>query len=191
MLNIPFPWESLKKIHDHFASVAIKCCDEGQEVAPQLFLVDALDSGEVRNMAVFPPEMVAFFFENGVRGKDMFAQLLHDLLKPGHPTQEKTREQLGFTPRLLVHVCEAWASVGKSLEDMEGNYVPPSQDPQRKECILVTLHMAGTSIPTMHVIETEPKRHAVKGEFPSPDTIPLFSGRLSMQDSFGPEGSVH
>jgi len=88
------------------------------KLAP-VFFVLGRDAKNDRTMFIIPTHM---FFESD-EGKDIFAVLATRLL-----------QQLSAEASLLV--SEAWMSQMRS-QDLTSNYVPPSEDPQHKEVLLM------------------------------------------------------
>jgi hypothetical protein len=190
----PLPWTSLKKIHDMFASVAKGICDGGSEVAPQLIALHVDDEGQLTHSSAFEPELVLSFFSNGGAGKDLLARFLKDLLTEGHPVRGMFQEAAGFEPNVLVQTCESWVLTRINKNDQAlylAGKLRASESPDRQEAVLVTVHTRQGSVPVFHLIETEPRRKCVLRPFPSPDSLPHFSGRFALQDAFGADGPKH
>lgn len=189
---LPLNWTSLQKLHDHFATIAVALLNKEGAVNQQLFIVGLDKLRELGSIAVLPNEMMALFYRDET-GKDLFAGFLKTMLTEGHPIRRTFIEQAGFEPVVLVQICEAWAHQPKD-SDFEDEYLTGkkrvSQSPARTEVVLITLHLREGSIPVVHPIETSPTRRCVRGDFPSQENMPLFSGRFAMQDAFGPEDST-
>lgn len=179
----PPSWAALKAVHDHFMRVTFDICARGEEIAPQLFVVRANSQGRIVKMLVLPPDVIGRFMSSD-RSKDVFSEFLADLLTPGTPLREEILERMGTEPNLLVQVNEAWVSTLNSEEAPQGT-VRPSKDPNRKEAIVVTLHTPLMSIPVMHPIVDQPKRHATAGPFPAPEELQRTGGRFAMQEVLG------
>ncbi len=182
-------WGALERVQEHFADIAISICNAGDEVSPQLFVVRANSQGRVVKMVSLAPQTVEVFFGNDA-GKDAFGPFVKELLTEGSVIRTKFVKELGFEPNVFVQVNEAWAAAPSELEEYADgriNGLTPSQHPNREEILMVTLHLPAMSIPVLHRIVDKPKRHAVKGVFPSQAEARNFAGRLTMQDAFGAE----
>ena len=183
-------WDVLQKLHDQFAAIAIAIFNNGEEVAPQLFLLRPDSTGQGA-MAALPPEMMRQFF-GAEGGKDQLARLLESVLTEGHPLRQQVKEAAGFEPTVLVQVNEAWALLEPQEEDLEklaaGGTL--AKHPQRREVVLVALHTRFGSFPTYHLVEDKPHRHCVQGPMQRSDEL-AFKGRFSMQEAFGLSDSAH
>lgn len=179
----PHNWAALKAVHDHFMRVAFDICARGEEIAPQLFVVRANSQGRVVKLLALPPGLMGRFMDSD-RGKDAFSEFLADLLTEGTALREEILGQMGNEPNLLVQINEAWMSTLGKDQSPEGS-IRPSRDPNRQEIIVITLHTPERSIPVMHRIVDKPKRHAERGEFPSPEDLTHTGGRFAMHEVLG------
>lgn len=194
MSNSP-DWDALKRIHDHFATHAATFVHSGAEVNPQLFLLRSDDSGKVVNMGFLDPETMHHFFRDEA-GKEAFAEFLKLIFTHDSEVRLAFSQAQGFEPNLAVQVNEAWAVVPseRSQADDSGTVdgLRPSKHPDRRECLLVTVHTRLFSVPVMHAIEDKPARHVVPGVWPEEALVALYRGRFAMQEMLGPEqGSRH
>lgn len=168
----------IKTLHDQYSKIAISIFNDGNEVTPQCILIGLDDDVNVINAEPTPPELMRFFF-GSEHGKNVFAIYLRDLLDDNHEVHQGAKTAFGFAPKAIVQINEAWMRMADK-DGLDGP--PPSQHPDRKEVILVSIHTReGTTI-NMHKIMDQPKRHAVFSEIRFDGEA---SGRFAMQDAFG------
>ncbi len=176
----PVSQDLIKKLHDHYAHAAISIFNDEKEVVPQCFLIGVDGDGNVTDTEATPAKQMQMFF-GSERGKDIFALFPKEMLDDTHEVHQITKKLLGFAPTVIVQVNEAWMRYAKKDALYDG--VAPSQHPDRKEVILISIHTRTGSIIGMHKIEAQPKRHAVFQELRM-DQYTL-GGRFTMQDAFG------
>lgn len=192
LMNLP-DWSLLESLHKHFASVAANMVNNGQEVSPQLFLIGLQQGKPPFAMAAVPAEMTNQFFRDD-KGKDALAQFLRQSLMPASNFREALTKELGFGPDVVVQISEAWMaslSEGEDFSSVRKGQQRVSERADRKEVLLVTLHMEHFSIPVMHPIESGPPRHCELTEFPDKHALGQFGGRLAMQEVNDSKGPVH
>lgn len=180
-------WESLNKLQHQFSQQAINICNKGEDVSPQIFILELAQGTGKHKMVALDGELVHSFF-NSDEGKEALSEFLKNMLEPGTKLRHSFETQTGFSPSVIVQINEAWVSMATSTRGLagpDGNLIRPSLDPQRKECIMVLLHTARGSIPTVHIIESEPVRHCVRGEFPGPESLQNSMGLFAVQDTNG------
>lgn len=179
--SIPLCWDSLKRIHDHFASIAFDICAQGNEVEPQLFTLDVTIDDPLSKIVATSPAIVKSFL-NSTRSKIALATLMKNLLNPQSKVAREHKNQHGFFPGLLVQINEAWMSTKRNGT----NHVAPSLDSDRKEVLLIILHTCAMSIPVVHMIVSTPRRHCLSADFPAYDSVPGMKGSMNI---FDPETS--
>ena len=166
-------WEHLKNLHEQFVTKAIEIFNNGGDVTPQLFMVEMSDSGEIHHMAGCDPHSMHMLMSDET-GKEMFAAFIRDMFDAESPVRIQMKEQK-FNPNVMIQINEAWMS-------MDASFSKPQNDPERKECVLVTIHTEFGSIPVMHFIEDKPKRHVVKEEFPDESVLGSYKGRFAIEE---------
>jgi hypothetical protein len=194
MTDLLLPWKSLKEIHDHFAATAVRICNSGREVSPQLLAMRVGSDGDETRVAPLPPKMVFGFFSD-VGGKDALSNFLVGMLTEGHPVQASFEKTVGFAANLIVQITESWVTPADvtlaECDALESGTVAVSEIPNRAEAVLVSLHMRGLTIPVTSPIFEKPTRHATIGEFPAQAELLVYVGRLTMQDKFDAPGASH
>lgn len=173
-------WVALEAVQDWFRKVAFDIVADGEEVHPMLFAVHASDDGQVLKYGIAPgfePELFS-----SEHGKNVFAQMLPHLVNDT-PIRRLFSGVLGFTPNVFVQINEVWTALG-----VDPDKRLPSERDDRREGVLIALHLADLTIPTMHMIEDKPTRHAVKAPFPKPEDMPNYTGRMVLQ---GDRGAAH
>jgi hypothetical protein len=174
------PWNALKAVHDHFASVAFDICATGEEVPPVLMAVKATVTGEVTQMVGVNTGTLHTNLRNET-GKDSLARLLRGLLTDNTDVRRRFVASNGFSPDLFVQGNEAWiAAVPPGTEPSTCGR--PSKSRHRKEVIAICLHSRQGTVVVCHEIATKPNRHALPAEFPTPEAVQQVSGRFSVQD---------
>jgi len=175
-------WNALRAVHDHFRDVGFLCVAEG-EAYPQFFAVQANAEGRITHLGAMP-QIIEFMADEA--GKEKFARMLPQLVGDT-PMHRSLSEAMGFEPNVFVQVAEAW--VGYELKDGETYDVPPCDQPNRREALVVILHTQASSVVVPHMIETQPTRHAVAHPFPQPGGPESWSGRFTMQQALGAQGT--
>ncbi len=169
-------WKSLEKVHDYFKARAFALCEKGLELEPQLFVVQADQSGSLTRLALIPPGLVSKFMESG-DSKDLMRAFLEELLTDGTPLRESLEQQMGGPPNVVVQVNEGWMTTATPLPKKGSEGAS-----KRTEVLLITLHTSAFSVTVPHEIKTTPHRHAVAAKFPEQDRALAFRGRFALQD---------
>ena len=184
MSQLAISWEALKSIHDRFPAVAMNTSNSGEEVAPQVFMLQLDSEFRIKRWIALAPQSLQTFFGSN-QGKNAFSAFLRDVFTEGSPIREHLYQGSDqFEPHLLVQINEAWMLEAVPLEGKPATIpdISPSMSPNRMEALLVTVHSDFGSIPVMHRIKDTPSRHVEEGEFPPPDSLVHFQGRFSLQE---------
>lgn len=196
MIEHPYPWAALKAIHDQFADTALALFNSGEEVQPQVLIVNTDAQGKVQGLAALPPEIMdEFFGDRKSNNRDHFAQFLKEMLAEGSALRKQFEQATGYAPSVLVQINEVW-TVKTSAEAAAKGFVvldvPPSESPDRQEAVMLMLHTRAGSIPVVHFVESEPTRHCVRSDFPKESERMEVGGLFSMQEAFGSQDqTVH
>lgn len=168
----PLDWHALEAVHDHFIGRAMELCAQ-DEHPPVLIAVRARANGQVLGSMPFPAEVIARLFEDEA-GKAQMARLLLDLVADT-PMSRATWFLMGFVPDVLVQIHEAWWVMRPSAPAVRQDL---SQAPDRRECLVISLHTRAGTVPVMHEIVAEPTRHVVRAPFPAADAHGQWTGRF-------------
>lgn len=151
--------EDLTTVHDHFVASAKKIIEtDNEEAAAQLFLIklDPNTPGKIVNLAALHPEQVNAMMQS-VTHKRVFMAMIASLL-----------ENPAFQCDVVVHVTESWLRMEKGGPEDMNKFLETYQhgdikkDPDRKEALTVTLHIAGPrSYTGVHIIETKDGKRTV------------------------------
>lgn len=168
-------WPEMKALHDEVYEVMKGEVEHMPELPPQLMVLgEKTKKGGRHHYLVSEKLMRVFFSDDG--GKDKMMYFIKSLLTEDHEIQTMFAPVFGFSPVCVVQINEAW--MGRHSGPGE-KFVRPSEDPNRKEVLLIVIHTPGLSIPTCHEIIPIPFRHLKRGEFPRGGE---FLGRMSLQD---------
>ncbi len=182
------PWSALAAVHDHFAHTAADLCNAGQDVSPQLFVVELAAEGQMERTVAMPPDLLANFYSSD-GGKDLLALFMRQALTPGSNLRTGLAQKLGVRPDVLVQVTEVWLATGPDMERLLSS--GRIRDlPSRQEAVLVALHLPELTIPVVHPIKTKPRR-CERAPFPLLSDLPAATGRFLMQDGSSSQGPKH
>lgn len=168
-----------------YGDKAVKRFNMSGKHPPQLYGVKlGKEPGSIAETFALNKLAPMFFDTAGPFNKDQFRVLLQDLTTPGSEVR-KLAGAFGFAaPDVVVQINEMWFATERKTEGMtveeaaKLEHVPPSERPDRKECIGVGLHAYQYSTMGLCEIHDKPRRHAVIGElFPEDGKM---IGRLSM-----------
>lgn len=176
--TIDIPHAALERIHNVFYSAAAVVCEDGQAIEPQLSAYRVTNSGQVEHHFSFPANFVrsAFHDEGTKRG---FAAMLRAFADPANPVTVGFTHILGFVPNLYVQVNEAWTV------KRDAGFSPDlvvSEQPDRAECVLISLHVGLHTVSVFHEIATTPRRHLVRSPFLTPEAADHIRGRFVLHD---------
>lgn len=162
---------------------AVKICNSGQDVAPQIFLVHAeRDPDGKQPLGMLDPSMMNLFYGHGGRGKDLMMAFVKDALA-------------GDTLSAVVAISEAWVLKAKSAEEMHrlhdsGDSI--AEHPDRTEVLMVAVHTRERTW-MQHSPITVDESGARRCEL-----LPLdfdseikFTGRMVIQDDGTPGSTTH
>ncbi len=179
-------WDTLAAVHEHFAAIASTLVSEGDEVSPQVFLLGVTGAPPFR-MAPLPPAAMATFFGEP-SGRDTLANFLRQAFQEGSQLRAMLTRDLGFEPNVIVQVNEAWVASPKDAaeaKELEQGNLRVSERDDKKEALLIVLHLQDYSIPCFHLISPGPPRSCALSPFPDPSMLDSFGGKLAMQDAPG------
>jgi len=167
-------WDALNAVHDYALAQA------RVDAPPQLLLLSTSPMGEVLHRAELPAEVMLKFLSMGAAGKYVLAKLMADVLTEGSFPRSLFHKEHGFYPNGLAQVNEAW--VTEHPKDADTSNLPlPSEDPNRREVLLVVVHTAARSVPAWHPIVEQPHRHVEPAPFPKEGDLVNVSGRFTGQ----------
>jgi hypothetical protein len=174
-------WTGIKALHDRALEAAQEVVAMGEEADPQLIICKAKPDGELLGSYILPPYLTKAFFERGLAGKNAFAMVLHDMLVEDSETRTKFVAAMKFEPNALVQVNEAWAT--SHARDANLREVPaPSEDPNRREVLMISVHTPTQTVPVLHNIAQNPRR-VVRGAFPE-EGKGKYRGRFTKQSDY-------
>jgi hypothetical protein len=158
-------WAGIKALHDRALEAAQEVVGTtGEEADPQLTICKVKPDGELISSYILPPHITKMFFERGLAGKNAFAMVLHDMFVEDSETRTKFVAANHFEPNAMVQVNEAWAT--SHSRDVNLREVPvPSEDPNKREVLLISVHTPTQTVPVLHNIAQNPRR-VVRGAFP-------------------------
>jgi hypothetical protein len=164
------------------APVAIDEFNSKGEVSPKLFMLTFGDQpGEVASFGAFDPRLIyALFHKELSHGKDIFAELVRQLVTDGSTLREQLAD---VRPDMVVQITEAWMQNvrGKTKEQAEAEfekYGSVEAMPTRQEAIILIFHSQDCSVMGTCPITDNP-RHAEIGQL-QPAQGARLTGRMSM-----------
>lgn len=153
---------SFNKIHDHFAEISKKIFDEDGELSPILFAMQLApdDTGEmiIERGSILNGETFEKMF-NGEDGKRKMMSFIKDVVDEASELHQHFKKTMEIDVNAVIQVSEAW--MGKQV-DPSATVVPPSQDPERKEAVIVAIHNKWCkTVVGVHEVHETPSRHLV------------------------------
>jgi hypothetical protein len=147
----------------HWAKTAISLANEGQEVAPQVFLVQLKPETMV---AAIEPETVWRWHTAGHAREA--ASALASFFDASSPNVQQLKHQ-GFEVQALVRIFEAWVAVPQTPQELQAlkDGVRPSEMATRREAIVLEIRTAyDTWIWPHFYFEHEGRRECIFSDFP-------------------------
>lgn len=173
------------------SGIAVGFFNQGGSTAAQVLLLKLDDEVGIERLAALSPESVQVGMADDA-GKEALGELIRDMLTTGHPVRGSILDQVRFAPDMVVQVSEAWVlhTDISGAEKVERGEMRVSASPDRKEVVLVTMHMHGRTELVMHPIVETPTRHCKLAAFPDQSEMTgEFWGRFSMRGACMPEMS--
>lgn len=165
----------IEYVYEFFAAQAVGLFNENHDIAPQLFLVYLEDLPEplIAALGAIDPGTVAKLHQSS-DSKEVLGALIRELLVRGMPPSATPRlpEGMPAVPDLVVHISEAWMATGGDID------TPPSQRADRREAVMVTVHMPDRSFLGLCPIDTK-TRHCELGKL---DMQLEVAGKLAVHD---------
>lgn len=167
-------------IHDQLAKQAIQIFKQRGEVPSTILFLLLARPIQRRPVAARTKQMdprLSNEFMASIEAKDSLTLFVSDALTAGSPVRESLKRSIGFEPDLVVHIAEAWAGQAATME--EATAVAPSQRPDRREVVMISIHhrWGGTVVNTLPIIPL-PQRH-VKFQ-PLPSGVIAILGPMAM-----------
>lgn len=150
--------------YKHFATKAVEEFNEAGSVSPKFFAV-AVDetNGDVIAAIVVPPQLAAQFYRDD-NSKDWVKPMVRFMLDAKSPIHDILTAADIPPPDLVVQISEAWQAFEEAPRegavDLTQPRTPPSERPDRTECIAVFVHSINRTEVGFSPIHTEPTRRA-------------------------------
>jgi hypothetical protein len=151
-------------VHAHaiLGTIAVKIINEGEELEPQLFIVEVKNKddnqSDIEGIIAIDPRLVMMMQRDGMT-KDALMAMIRKLLNPQSSLHQQIKSMVDLRPDFVVHITEAW--IASYLPDNDPlSELAPSERHDRTESLMMLIHTPDhTYNGISRIVTKDGKRH--------------------------------